>query len=243
MWGNAYREVTPDGDTVWEWLGYEHMDTEVDVPCALCPRSIWGYVNGIDTTPDGNVVGSFRHLNNLVITDKTSGAIKWRWGTWELGHQHNPTVLDTGNILVLDNGYHRLPPRDLRTTVSAEGYSRVLEVDPQTDRIEWSYEAEPPTGFWSHICSSAQRLPNGNTMICEGTPGRMFEVTANKEVVWEYINPFFTQGPPQASGAPGESINSLFRAHRYGPDFPALKGRDLDPARHANLNRLYAPEK
>ena len=58
--------------------------------------------------------------------------------------------------------------------------------------------------------------------------------------MWEYINPFFTQGQPQASGAPGEYINSLFRSHRYGPEFSAFKGRDLDPARYANLNRLYA---
>ncbi len=63
---------------------------------------------------------------------------------------------------------------------------------------------------------------------------------SNMEFVWEYINPFFTQGQPQASGAPGESINSLFRSHRYGPEFSAFKGRDLDPNRYANLNRLYA---
>lgn len=226
MWGNAYREVTPDGDTVWEWLGYEHMDTEVDVPCALCPRSIWGYVNGIDTTPDGDVVGSFRHLNNLVITDKTSGAIKWRWGTWELGHQHNPTVLDTGNILVLDNGYHRLPPRDLRTTVSAEGYSRVLEVDPQTDRIEWSYEAEPPTGFWSHICSSAQRLPNGNTVICESGSGRLFEVTRDGKIVWQFTSPFYAD-----MGRYGLT-NLVYKAKRYGADDPALAGKDLSPRKY-----------
>jgi hypothetical protein len=226
MWGNAYREVTPGGETVWEWRGYEHMDPEVDVPCALCPRSIWGYVNGIDTTPDGDVVGSFRHLNNLVIADRTSGDIKWRWGTWELGHQHNPTVLDSGNILVLDNGYHRLPPRDLRTTVSAEGYSRVLEVNPQTDQIEWSYEAEPPTGFWSHICSSAQRLPNGNTVVCESGSGRLFEVTEEGKIVWQFISPFYAD-----MGRYGLT-NLVYKAKRYGAEDPALAGKDLAPRKY-----------
>ena len=226
MWGNAYREVTPDGDTVWEWLGYEHMDPEVDVPCALCPRSIWGYVNGIDTTPDGDVVGSFRHLNNLVIVDRTSGEIKWRWGKWQLGHQHNPTVLDSGNILVMDNGYHRLPPHELRTTVSAEGYSRVLEVNPRTDEIEWSYEAEPPTGFWSHICSSAQRMPNGNTVICESGSGRIFEVTQAGKIVWQFISPFY-----ENMGRYGLT-NLVYKAKRYDADDPALAGRKLSPHKY-----------
>ena len=226
MWSNAYREVTPEGDTVWEWLGYEHMDPAVDVPCALCPRSIWGYVNGIDTTPDGDVVGSFRHLNNLVIADRTSGEIKWRWGTWELGHQHNPTVLDSGNILILDNGYHRLPPHDLRTTVSAEGYSRVLEVDPRTDRIQWSYEAEPPTGFWSHICSSAQRLPSGNTVICESGSGRLFEVTHEGRIVWQFISPFYAD-----MGRYGLT-NLVYKAKRYGAEDPALIGKNLSPRKY-----------
>ena len=65
------------------------------------------------------------------------------------------------------------------------------------------------------------------------------QVTPNKEIVWEYINPFFTPGRSQTPGAAPEYNNSLFRAHRYGPDYPGLQGRDLDPARHANLNRLY----
>ena len=167
------------------------------------------------------------------IVDKASGDFKGKWGPGEISHPHHPTYLDNGNILLFDNGFHR----------SQGTFSRVVEVNPATSETVWEFRGLPAISFYSQATSSAERLPNGNTMICEGTPGRMFEVTANKEIVWEYINPFFTQGAPQASGAPGESINSLFRAHRYGPDFPAFKGRDLDPARYANLNRLYAPER
>jgi hypothetical protein len=138
--------------------------------------------------------------------------------------------LSNGNILIFDNGFHR--PRST--------YSRVIEVDPSTNEIVWEYMGQPPISFYSQATSSADRLPNGNTLICEGSPGRIFEVTANKEVVWEYINPIMTQVPSQVPGAAAESNNSLFRAHRYGPDYPAFQGRDLDPSRHANLNRLYA---
>ncbi|MDE2843043.1 MAG: hypothetical protein OXN21_06645, partial [Chloroflexota bacterium] len=61
-----------------------------------------------------------------------------------------------------------------------------------------------------------------------------FEVTPNREIVWEYINPEFIY-----SARDGIRANSLFRAHRYGPDHPALPDKDLDPARFAALNHLY----
>jgi len=221
MWGSAFQEITPEGEVVWEWLGYEHMDPEVDVPCPICPRSIWGYVNGLDIFPNGDIVASFRHLNALLIIDRHSGAVKWRWGHWELGHQHNPTVLENGNILVFDNGYHRLPSYQYRDTVSFEQGSRVLEVNPKTGEIEWQYKDSDLQNFYSAICGSAERLPNGNTLICESAKGRIFEVTPEKQMVWEFISPFY--GFKERLGW----TNLIFRAHRYGYDYPGLKGKNL----------------
>jgi hypothetical protein len=225
MWGAAFREITPDGRVVWEWLGYDYMDPETDIPCPLCPRSIWGYVNGIDVFPNGDIVASFRHLNTLMIIDKKTGKIKWRWGYWELGHQHHPTVLDNGNILVVDNGYHRLPPYEYRTTVSMEVYSRVLEVNPITNKIEWAYKDEDFNRFYAVVGSSAERLPNGNTLICETPNGHIFEITPDKEIVWEFTNPFYEF--KERLGL----TNYVFRAHRYAYDYPGLKGKNLDPGR------------
>ncbi len=37
--------------------------------------------------------------------------------------------------------------------------------------------------------SGANRLPNGNTLICESVDGTIFEVTPKKETVWKYVNP------------------------------------------------------
>ena len=202
------------------------MDPETDVPCPLCPRSIWGYVNGIDVLPNGDVIGSFRHLNNLMVVDRTTGAVKWRWGTWELGHQHNPTMLAGGNVLVLDNGYHRMPPYDMRTTVSAEGYSRVLEVSMATGEIEWEYRADPPTSFWSHVCSSAQKLPNGNTLVCESSSGRIFEITAEGDVVWEFTSPFYERIDRYGL------TNLVYKARRYGFDYEGLRGKTLAPLKY-----------
>ena len=36
-----------------------------------------------------------------------------------------------------------------------------------------------------------ERLPNGNTLICESLMGRFLEVTMDGEVVWEFVNPFY----------------------------------------------------
>jgi len=98
--------------------------------------------------------------------------------------------------------------------MSAEGNSiyqragsRVLEIDPVSLELVWSYRA---ANFYSFNISSAQRLPNGNTLITEGAPGRVFEATADGDIVWEFMNP------------PGEGprrSNAVYRAYRIPYDW------------------------
>ena len=120
-------------------------------------------------------------------------------------------------------------------------HSRIVEIDPNDNQIAWEYRGDPPISFFSYHISGAERLPNGNTLICEGAPGRIFEVTPAKDIVWEYINPFVGMSGYGVGGTVSGYANSVFRAHRYGPDHPALQGKELDPESHANLNRLYSP--
>lgn len=67
--------------------------------------------------------------------------------------------------------------------------SRVIEVDPVTQRIHWEYAGSDAEPFFSYWRSSQQRLPNGNTLIVESATGRVFEVTRDRRIVWEYVNP------------------------------------------------------
>ncbi|HMH53807.1 MAG TPA: aryl-sulfate sulfotransferase [Candidatus Acidoferrum sp.] len=113
--------------------------------------------------------------------------------------------LPNGNLTIFDNGTHR---RDHPAT-----YSRVIEVDPRTSAIVWEYHDQSLFDFFSPYISGAQRLANGNTLICEGCHGRIFEVTADGQVVWEYVNPYFHV----ESGRPGIN-NWVFRAFRYTPE-------------------------
>ena len=185
-----------------------------------------------EITPDGRVVYEWRSWEHWSVDEDVicplEDRVKWKWGPGDIDHQHHPTWLDNGRILLFDNGFHR--PRAT--------YSRVIEVDPSTNEIAWEYMGNPALSFYSQAISSCERQPNGNTLICEGSPGRIFEVTPNKEIVWEYINPLFITGANRAN--PNDLSNAVFRAHRYGPDHPALEGKDLDPARYANINSLYA---
>ena len=83
------------------------------------------------------------------------------------------------------------------------------------------------------MVSGAQRLGNGNTLITEGATGRLFEVSPDHEIVWEYISPWTvpsTFGPTPA----------VFRCYRYPADHALLAGRVLDPGRHGELNGRIA---
>ena len=230
MFGDVVKEIAPDGSTLHEWKSWEHLDPVEDVICPLEERREWTHGNSINLTADGHLLISFRLTSTIGIVDRGDGHFRWKWGPGEVYHQHHPTELPNGNVLLFDNGGHR--PRST--------WSRALEVDPVTNRVEWEYRGDPPISFHSPNISSADRLPNGNTLICEGAPGRAFEVTPNGQIVWEYVNPFFAPGGGVAGGNPGDMTNSMFRAHRYAPDYSGLSGRDLDPQRYGNLNRLYA---
>ncbi|MBU0762823.1 MAG: arylsulfotransferase family protein [Candidatus Altiarchaeota archaeon] len=123
---------------------------------------------------EGDILSCVRNLDLIFVFDPGTRRIKWMWGQGILDRPHTPRILENGNILVFDNGMHR-------------NYSRVVEVDPVTDEIVWEYLSDPPEAFHTTTMGSAQRLPNGNTLIVESNRGRVFEVTKDKELVWEYI--------------------------------------------------------
>ncbi|MFG0316957.1 MAG: aryl-sulfate sulfotransferase [Planctomycetota bacterium JB042] len=175
------------------------------------------------------------------------GDLLWRWGNPRLYgagtdddrrffYQHDPTWLteDVGappgelRLLVFNNGGGR--PGGDRSTVE----EFVLPFDPATgfvrddgapfgpDAPSWTYE--DGERFYSGFISGAQRLPNGNTLICEGDDGRFFEVTRDGEIVWEYLNPF--GGEVKEAGPGGNAPkHAVFRATRIPPDHPGLRGR------------------
>lgn len=225
MLADVLLEVAPSGEIVREWRSWEHLDPAEDVICPLEHRKEWTHCNSVSETREGRWLVSFRRIDTLALIDPATGAFEWKWGRGVLSHQHDAQQLENGHITAFDNGAHR---RGLES-------SRVVEIDPETGDLVWQWAPNPPFGFFSFMAGGFDRLSNGSSLICHSSTGRILEVAPGGSVVWEYVNPFFVDNPRL-----GGRHNILFRAHRYEPDSPELEGRDLDPARYGNLNRLYA---
>ncbi|HYB70146.1 MAG TPA: aryl-sulfate sulfotransferase [Candidatus Bathyarchaeia archaeon] len=213
IYADYLLEVTTHGEIVWEWRSWEHLDPAVHPITPQDRRAEWTHGNTVAETADGHVVVSFRNISTVAMIERATGKLAWTLGPPPLAQQHDPRPLPNGNLLVFDNGTHR---RDHPAT-----FSRVVEVDPRTREIVWQYTDPSLLEFFSPYISGAQRLANGNTLICEGCHGRIFEVTRSGEVVWEYVNPHFFTEP----GAPGLN-NWVFRAFRYTAE-------EIDAARRA----------
>lgn len=211
--------------------------------------------------PD-NVIWSGRETNIMGITDKKTGKIVWQIGPdyvatealRKLGqvigphhvHMISKGLPGEGNILVFDNGgwagYGAPNPSSPAGRRNAlRDYSRVIEFNPVTLEVIWQYPARegefgmPMVGsrFYSPLMSSAQRLPNGNTLITEGNNGRIFETTVEFQTVWEYINPYHGRKGPQ---------NMVYRAYRVPYEWiPQLKPPEEKAIPRIDNSRFRVP--
>ena len=152
-----------------------------------------------------------------------------------------PGLPGAGNILVFNNGWAHeedqirnyssieeiVPPTD------GYGYRRepgapYLETDPV-----WTYTAEPPSDFYSRVMGCVQRLPNGNTLICDSTSGTALQVTPDGKTVWKYVYPVVAGMPlkqgEEVDACPNACNNAVYRAYWYAPDHPGLQKYDLTP--------------
>ena len=231
LWTDIIIEVNQKGEIVWDWYAYEHLDFEQDQICPLEHRIEWTHANSCMLTDNGDILFSARSLNMVCRIDKKTKKCIWKWGYKELAHQHDPTLLSNGNILIFDNGEHK-------ANFPKYSYSRVIEYNPEKNRIEWEYKDDPPFAFFSSNQGGAQKLPNGNVLITDTMVGRIFEVTDKGEKVWEYLSPF--HGPHQ-----GQASNPLiYKAYRYGKGFPGIKvkGKNLNPERYRWVNAVYGSQ-
>lgn len=213
MWGDSFQEINQRGEVVWEWLSYEHLDPEIDSICPLCPRDEWTQACSCVVLPSGNILTSFRRTHTVCIIDKATGDIKWRWGRGELTHQTSAIMLENGHVLVFDNGMHG--------NGICYPFSRALEIDPATNTMVWDYRDKDNAdiNFLSGFMSNCQRLPNGDTLICEASTGRIFEINEAGQIVWEFVNPLYSFDPMYGYN------NVVPCAYRYGSEYEGLPGQ------------------
>jgi len=220
------------------------------------------YDDGDERFHPDNIIIDGRQTNILAIIDKKTEKLVWKVGpdydiTPELrslgcmiGPHHThmiPVGLPgAGNILVYDNGGFAgygasNPGAPTGHNNARRDYSRVIEFNPMTLEIVWQYTYEEAgflpkmaqSGFYSGLISSAQRLENGNTLITEGAFGRLFEVTAKHEIVWEYVSPYY--------GMDGKS-NHVYRAYRVPYDWvPQLEKQEEMEIKPVNKSQFRVP--
>ena len=124
------------------------------------------------------------------------------------------------------------PPDAGYTVVNSPNSNLMKEKKNVSKQIVWTFSSKNNTSFYSTIGSSAQRLPNGNTLVCSMNDGHFFEVApGDTSIVWEYINPMTRDGIKKIKTDNYPTYNGVFRAYRYTGDHPALAGKDLTPGK------------
>lgn len=185
MWVDVVVEIDADGNPIWEWHAKDHLDPEIDVIMPQTLRWEWSHMNGLVPLDDGRLILSARNLSTVFIVDKASGRILERVGDGLFFGQHDPKILPNGNLLLFDNGVIR------HREAGFFNFSRIVEIDLAKKEIVWQYRDLPPFAFYSPFISGVEPLPNGNYLVTEGATGRMFQITRDGEVVWEYVNPYY----------------------------------------------------
>ena len=180
-----------------------------------------------------------------------AGDLLYRWGNpraygrgttadQQLFAQHDAKWIVPGRpgypgITIFNNGNGRPGPNyssveEIMTPMLRGGSYDIEPGQPfQPASPTWSYIASEPTDFYSSFISGAERLDNGNTLICSGANGEFFEVRPDGSEAWRYITPFGDDGRLDQGDSPPPGSNIVFRAERYDLDFPGFEGRDLTP--------------
>ena len=237
----------------------ERVDLNFALAQAPCPNGArWTHANALDYHPElDQIMITVRHFSEIWIIDHSAnrkeaagsaggaagkgGDLLYRWGNpraYRAGTPADQRLFfphaahwipegspGAGNVLVFNNGGSEVPG-------FKRGYSSVDEFVLPHDgynyrlgagsaygpaELAWTYAADPPEAFYAYKESGAQRLPNGNTLITDGPAARIFEVTREGKTVWDFTFP--------------SSVTGLYRAYRYSPDYPGLRGLDLTPLR------------
>ncbi|MFC7304454.1 aryl-sulfate sulfotransferase [Streptomyces monticola] len=208
VWADTIKEVDADGNVTWSWRAAEHLDRAEYALHPAYAREHWPLVNSVTPLADGNVLASLRSVSAVVVISRASGEILWRTEPGTVSQQHCPVELPDGNFLVFDNGVFR-PGHDVP-------YSRVVEIERAGGKVVWEYHDPAREAFFAPFMGAAQRLPNGNTLVTDSPAGRLFEVTADGYLCWEYVVPHFgAYAEAEVRRLFPAEPNAVFRAYRY----------------------------
>jgi len=256
---NAWEHLIQDFDSTKDNFGVvsEHAEL-IDINFAKDGGQDWLHTNSVAYNEDlDQILVSNRNTNEIWIIDHstTNSDLLYRWGNpiaykagavddQKLHGQHDAHWIVTGlpgegNIMIFNNGQDR-PDGDYSSAdeivppVDGSGiYELVVGSAYAPTDVWWSYTAPEPTDFNSPRYGGTQRLPNGNTLICNSDRGEFLEVNSSNEIVWRYISPVTSEGIIEQGTVTIDTLgiwipnNQVFRCYKYAPDSPELDGKDL----------------
>jgi hypothetical protein len=157
---------------------------------------------------------------------RDAGGLLYRWGnpmaygrgtseSQQLFFQHDAQWLENGNLLIFNNGMLLYRPYTSLTEI------RPLEAYPLG--FDTAYEPVAPfreltLDFHTANMGSVQRLENGHHLVADGPAGRILELDAEGQIVWEYLSSIFLAPEIRAF---------IFAARFFSPDSLAFAGREL----------------
>ena len=201
--GNTLNRVQPDGGVVFTYDFFDDFDpTDVDLGISHAGAFVDAiHANSIDVTGDGNYLVSARDMSQVRKIDAHTGEVIWKLGGARsdftfpddplggFSMQHFARELGPDDILLFDDGDEHSPSMsravEYQLHFDANGH-------PTTANMIWQY-VPPLLPNGDHVFGSAkgsaQRLPDGHTLICYGTFPRVDEVDAEGNLVWQLSDP------------------------------------------------------
>ena len=234
-----------------DWIHFNGIDYNEDLDQILLTSRNMSEIYIIDHSTSTAEAASHSGGNS-----GKGGDILYRWGNPQVYNRgtdmdkklfgpHNATWIPEGSpdenkIMIFNNGYKQpgidyssvdviIPPLETDNTYSIFASESFKPLD-----LFWTYEADPVESLASPTRSGAQRLPNGNTLIADSKGGNIYEVTYDGDLAWHYRIPVGAFGVVNQGDALIKP--DLFRATRYGLDYPAFVGKDLTTGDPIELN-------
>jgi hypothetical protein len=198
--GQAVQHISAAGELLFHWSPFDHFSiTDVDPEFRTGLSVNWTHANALDLDRDGNLLVSFRNLNEITKIDSHSGEVLWRLGGRRNGFtltdgsepfagQHSVRSLPSGEFLLLDNVGNAVESRVERWAV---------DVSTGIARMTGSYGSLPEVR--TLVGGSVQALSSTRTLVSFGTEGRVEEYDSDGTVRW------------RIDGTPGY----VFRAQRF----------------------------
>lgn len=213
--GDALVDIDPNGNVVWAWSSFDHLDVERH---PYFPLPDWTHSNALVYTADGNLLVSMRNQSWIIKIDYGNGTgtgnVLWKLGYNEVGEdftllgsdssqwfygQHYPSIISVkGSVTtmgVYDDGNSRIGADGVACgpPPAPACYSRaaIFQIDENTRLATVAWQYLP--GFFSFWGGSIDVLSNyGHVEFDSSAPSTLagsaiIEVTQTDvpQVVWE----------------------------------------------------------